>query len=335
MELEKEDLLDALSSFWTEGAAGLDAERRALCRELSEFLADSLSGRELLAWQGAPGRYRGEIGERVGAWLAKRRAEQGERPPVSAPAGSVIHIRQSNENGVNIGTIGSIQGGFNLTAPAAARPRSAEPPAGGEARSEAVDLRVLLLCANPEGTAPLRLDEEARAIDRALRASTEPKRCALTQKWAVRVGELQEHLLHTKPSLVHFSGHGLRDRALALQGEDGVSRPVSAERLARLLGRFHPRLRCVVLNACSTREHGEAIAEKIDCVVGMSTRISDPAALRFSSAFYLALGSGTSVLDAFEQARSDIELGEIEESEAPVLIARNADPARVFLVHSA
>jgi len=107
---------------------------------------------------------------------------------------------------------------------------------------------------------------------------------------------------------------------------------VDADRLARLLARFSPRLRCVVLNACYSRAHGEAIAQHVDCVVGMSSAVPDPAAIRFSAAFYQAAASGCSVQEAWEQARADIELGELGGDELPVLLSRRGDASEVFLV---
>jgi len=192
--------------------------------------------------------------------------------------------------------------------------------------------RILFLGVNPLDSTPLRLDEEVRVIDRALTAAALGNRCQLTQKWAVRVSELQEHLLLAKPNIVHFSGHGSADCTIAFQGEDGATRPVAADRLARLLAQFNEELRCVILNACYTKEHGEAVAEHIDCVVGMSSTVSDAAAIRFAAAFYLAIASGYSVADAFEQAKADIELGEMGEDEIPSLLAKRCDPGRVFLV---
>jgi hypothetical protein len=196
----------------------------------------------------------------------------------------------------------------------------------------ALKTRILFLGVSPTNLQRLHLDEEVHAIDRALTSAALGSRCELVQKWAVRVSELHEYLLSTKPTIVHFSGHGSADRTIALQNDDGTTRPVSADRLARLLALFNTTLRCVLLNAWYTKAHGEAIAEHIDCVIGMSTAVSDEAAIRFAPAFYLAVASGCSVKDAFEQARANIELGELGEDEAPSLVAKRCDPGEVFLV---
>lgn len=357
MGLAKENLVDALIAYWSEGPRAVDEATRRTCREMVSVLARAMSGSELAALQEAPEEKRSEIESRVGIWLAMRGPRDEAPTTLSQPAASnraeppatdligsprapsapsaeppALHIRQSNAGGINVGSVGSVQGGFSLTMPAASGRTRDERPAAVSASSERERIRILFLGANPGDTPHLRLDEEVHAIDRALVTAALGSRCELVQKWAVRVGELQEHLLRTKPNLLHFSGHGSADRSIFLQGEDGLRRPVAADRLARLLGRFSARLRCVVLNACYTEEHGEAIAEQVDCVVGMSTQVSDPVAIRFASAFYQAVASGVSVKEAVEQARADIELGEMDGAEVPILVARRCDPSRVVLV---
>jgi hypothetical protein len=352
MGLAKEHLVDALIAYWTEGPGAVSEESRRACREIAGLLARSLSGAELLAVQEAPQEHRREIEAQVATWLANADTKPASREvdcdppsprpepasslpvPAAAPVRSItvpegIHIRQKNDGGINIGTVGTVHGGMNLSLPGRDRAERADPPPG---QTEAQKVRVLFLGANPQDTMPLRLDEEVRAIDRALSTATLGNRFELMQKWAVRVGEIQEHMLRAKPHVLHFSGHGSRDRSIALQGDDGRSRPVAAERLARLLARFNQRLRCVVLNACYSQEHGDALVEYIDCVVGMSAAVPDPVAIRFAAAFYQAAASGCSVEDSFEHARSDIELGELGGEELPVLLARRCDPAEVFLV---
>ncbi|HEY3567439.1 MAG TPA: CHAT domain-containing protein [Thermoanaerobaculia bacterium] len=359
--MEKEHLVGLLIAYWTEGPAAVDEESRRVCREVAGVLARSMSGVELLALQEAPEEHRREIEARVAVWLAMTgesasgaamRDMGSGRPPRPAPepvpprpvaaaaepptapaaSGPGLNIRQKNQGGINLGNVGTVHGGLSLAMPAPSEASRGDRTDAAAKREESQKIRILFLGANPADSSPLRLDEEVRAIDRALVSAALGGRCELAQKWAVRVGEIQEHLLRTKPQVVHFSGHGHRDRSIVLQGDDGLSRPVAADRLARLLARFNQRLRCVVLNACYTREHGEAIAEHIDCVVGMSTAVADRAAIRFSSAFYLAVASGCSVQDAFEQALADIELGEMGGDEVPALVARRCDPAEVFLI---
>ncbi|HSS47354.1 MAG TPA: CHAT domain-containing protein, partial [Thermoanaerobaculia bacterium] len=92
--------------------------------------------------------------------------------------------------------------------------------------------------------------------------------------------------------------------------------------LARLLGQFNQNLRCVVLNACYSEEQAQAIAQEVDCVVGMATAVADRAAIRFAAKFYEALAFGQTVQAAFDLACSDIEINELGQDAVPHLLAR-------------
>src|SRR6185436_2206701 len=144
----------------------------------------------------------------------------------------------------------------------------------------------------------------------------------LYQKWAVRSSELQSHLLRCKPQILHFSGHGSREKGIILETDNGTSGAVGGQRLARLLGQFNQNLRCVVLNACYSEEQAHAIAQEIDCVVGMATAVADLAAIRFAAVFYEALASGSDVRAAFDLGRADIMVGEMKQDAVPQLVVR-------------
>jgi hypothetical protein len=88
----------------------------------------------------------------------------------------------------------------------------------------------------------------------------------------------------------------------------------------------------VVLNACYSDEQAAAIADVVDCVVGMSDQITDEASRQFSTAFYGGLGHGRTVQTAFELGCNRIELFNLPEAQKPVLVAPHAAPAGVRFV---
>lgn len=94
-------------------------------------------------------------------------------------------------------------------------------------------VRVLLLAANPKGTDPLRTDEEARAIEIAIRDGDYRDSFQLTPHGAMRVGDLQSLLLRYRPAIVHFAGHGSARSEIILENEAGRAlcrRPTRAHR---------------------------------------------------------------------------------------------------------
>lgn len=201
-------------------------------------------------------------------------------------------------------------------------------PAAGAARR----IKILFLAANPAETTRLRLDEEARAIDQALRLA-EYRLFDIQAHWAVRIGELQELLLRHQPDIVHFCGHGSAADELVLQDEVGQPRLVKASSLRSLFRVFREQIRCVVLNACFSDSQAAVIAEEVACVVGMSGRISDEAARAFAAAFYGSLGYAQSVGAAFELGCNRIDLHNLGEAHRPLLVPRaGVKPETLYFV---
>jgi hypothetical protein len=217
-------------------------------------------------------------------------------------------------------------------------------------------IKILFLAANPTDTARLRVGEESSSIDQALLQTKYRDRFELEQAHAVRVADMQGLLLRYQPHIVHFSGHGGEasgttnsatsrhlgtipsnshgslTSAIILEDDNGNSHPVSTRALSRVFSVLKNNIRCVVLNACYSEEQAKAIAEHIDCVIGMSAAISDKAAISFATAFYRALGYGTDVKTAFESGCAQIGLENIPEEQTPQLLATKVDPAQVVLV---
>lgn len=188
---------------------------------------------------------------------------------------------------------------------------------------------ILFLAANPSDSTPLRLDEEIRTIDEKIRRAEFRDVFEIKQHWAVRVADIQEFFLRYKPDIVHFSGHGSTSSEIILEDDLGNSRPVSVRALSGLFSTLKDNIRCVVLNACYSEEQARAIAEHIECVIGMSRAITDPAAISFASSFYQALGYGRSVQDAYELARLQIDMEGLDEQDTPQLLALSTDPREI------
>lgn len=191
-------------------------------------------------------------------------------------------------------------------------------------------IKVLFLAANPLDTTPLSTAQEVRSIDQALRNAQFRDYFDLQQQTAVRIGDLQSHLLRYQPDIVHFSGHGSATSELLLEDAHGYAKPVAQQTLVTLFALLKDNIRCVVLNACFSHSQATAIAHHIDWVLGMSNAIGDEAAIAFSMAFYQALGYGRSVKTAFELGKVQIDLEGLNEQDIPVLLAMS-DTELVFV----
>ena len=222
-------------------------------------------------------------------------------------------------------------GGSGQTPPLRPQPT---PPAATTAPGSKI--RILFLAANPRDTDQLRLGDEVRAIDQALRMAEFRDRFDLEQQWAVRVSDLQGLLLRFKPHVVHFSGHGSTFSEIILENAQGNAQAVPEEALAGLFRVLKGNIRCVVLNACYSKVQARAIAREIECVVGMSKAITDVAAINFSASFYQALAYGESVRAAFELGCLQINMEGLGEEDTPKLkTKRGVDAAQLTLIGTA
>ncbi len=193
-------------------------------------------------------------------------------------------------------------------------------------------IKILFLTANPLDTNRLRLDEESRAIDQALRQAEFRDNFDVRQHWAVRVTDLQGLLLRYKPDIVHFSGHGSDTNEIILEDNSGNSHAVSARALSGLFSVLKDNIRCVVLNACYSEPQAQAIAMHIDCVVGMSESIGDEAAISFATSFYQGLGYGRDIQTAFDLGCLQIDMENLDEQDIPKLLCEKGDPSEIIFV---
>jgi hypothetical protein len=192
--------------------------------------------------------------------------------------------------------------------------------------------RILFLAANPEGTAPLMLDEECREIEMKLRAAEHRDSLEFITKWALRPEDLLQHLNQYRPHIVHFSGHGTRREEIVLLDPSRQAKTVSKVALKQLFSTLKDNIRVVVLNACFSRAQAEGISEVIDFTIGMKRAIGDRAAIVFAAAFYQAIGFRRSVPEAFNQGKVALLLEGIPEEDTPELLVRTSvDPCRVTL----
>jgi WD40 repeat protein len=205
-------------------------------------------------------------------------------------------------------------------------------------------VHVLFLSANVPGEQPLALEDEARAVQRALRHD---RRFEVTIVPAARVEDLQAHL-RDQPAVVHFGGHGLRAPAsgsvedtdpngptsarLLLRDESGGVVAVAPQGLARLFELFGG-VRCAVLGACFSEAQARAVADHVDVVIGTRRAVADRHVLAFTRGFYEAVAAGDPLQRAFELGCAQVEAVWPRAAEAFTILARpGVDPREVRLV---
>ncbi|MDF5731328.1 MAG: CHAT domain-containing protein [Rhizonema sp. PD38] len=196
--------------------------------------------------------------------------------------------------------------------------------------------KVLILTAIPHG---LRLDQEFREIESAIRRAARRDKFEIRMRTAVRPQDIRRALAEERPQIVHFCGHGLEDGSLLLEDDGGSDKPVSGEGLAQLFKLHANYVNCVLLNACHSAKLAEAISQYINYVIGMNQEIKDKPAIAFAQGFYDALGyENPDNIDIFPRAFDEglvaIQLEEITQAQIPVLIKNKALSQSKSIVNS-
>ena len=211
------------------------------------------------------------------------------------------------------------------------------------ARPIALPLRVVVVIAQPRGSAPLDSNGEWRALEKALAVLVKSGRVELRRIDSASLAALRKELAQPV-HVLHFIGHGGFDRNreeafLSFETLKGEPDPVTGMDLARIL-RLQAPPALVVLNAC---EGGRAIKddpfagvaqalvrEGMPAVVAMQFKISDQSALVFSKEFYEALAQSDSVDQAVFEARHALVSERSVDWGNPVLYLRRGSTTELF-----
>ena len=193
-------------------------------------------------------------------------------------------------------------------------------------------ITVLLFATNPRGTTQLRLDEEVRSIQEMIRKSEHRDSIIFESRWAVRPLDILQAINELNPDVVHFCGHGSQDGDLVLENADGTAKPVTKEAIAQTIMTSSDKVHLLFFNACFSFEQAQAVTEYIDAAIGMTTTISDTAAVTFAAQFYSSLGFGYPVQKAYEQAKGALMLESLTEQDTPELYLKDGIDANTLYI---
>ncbi len=183
---------------------------------------------------------------------------------------------------------------------------------------------ILYASADTADQSRLRLDEEYRAINLELLRSPNRDEFELIPCLSSRITDLQRELLEKEPYIVHFTGHGSCKGICMVADDSGNTQIIKNKPLGGLFKLFAHSINCVFLNSCYSTSQSTAIGEHIENVICMSSAIYDTTAIKFASAFYMALGSGKDIQFSFEFAKNSIDLQGCSDKDLPTLIKKTA-----------
>ncbi|WP_435947458.1 CHAT domain-containing protein [Dryocola sp. BD586] len=195
------------------------------------------------------------------------------------------------------------------------------------------EITVLFLASNPQDQGQLRLDEEVRSIKEMITKSRHRDAVKLESCWAVRPGDILQHMNEYMPTIVHFSGHGSFNDELVLMDNNANTKLVSLESIVQAMSVANDNLRLVFFNTCHSKKQANKMVEHIEFAIGMSDSITDEAARIFSAQFYSSLTFGLSVERSFNQAKAALMLEDIPEQDTPTLFMKSGcDAANTYII---
>jgi formylglycine-generating enzyme required for sulfatase activity len=190
-------------------------------------------------------------------------------------------------------------------------------------------VKIVFIAANTRDGERLRLDEEYRAIEQAIRGARHRDVFQLIPKLAVRRSDLQDALLEHSPDVVHFACHGSARAELLLLDDGPGMAPMSAEALAGLFRVLQDNVALVVFNACFASGQAEAIRRHAGLAIGMRAGIEDRAAIAFASGLYGALAYGRSVREGFDLGVAAVAAVDPRQKDLPQLFVGEGRDAEV------
>src|SRR5579862_9715975 len=167
--------------------------------------------------------------------------------------------------------------------------------------------KILFLAASPWDQGKLRLGEEAKRIEQALKATTYRDDFEVITKWAVTIDDTRRALSEERPAIVHYCGHGGPSGELCFEDEEGRTHEIKVAAISNLFKLFAGTVECVFLNCCYSEMQAKEIVKHIPFVIGMTREIGDAAAIKFSSTFYESLGDNHTYEEAYELSRVTLQ----------------------------
>ncbi len=213
-------------------------------------------------------------------------------------------------------------------------------PASDTAKAQGNQKTILFFGSNPTDTGKLQLEKELVGISSSLQEKQLD--FIIYQKWATKANEVQTEIVKRKPTIVHFSGHGLgkeyagsrsigrptqEESGLIFQDMKGNSKVMDTgdlKRMFEIFAKYNMKVSTVVLNACYSANQAKAIMPYVDYVVGMTTAVGDEAAITFAKEFYSILGETGNVEMAFDLAVNAINIDDLQDGDTPKLFPRDA-----------
>ncbi len=182
-------------------------------------------------------------------------------------------------------------------------------------------MKVLFLGFNPQNQKFLDVNREVNLIETELMKCKVRGLVVFKSFVNLTIEEFRVRLSNSEYDIIHFSCHGTY-KDIIITDENLQYIYISISKLTDFLKTKKIKIKCIILNTCNSRDNAKALHQELDLdyAIGMNGYIPDQTAIKFSSAFYQALGDGESIKQSFDRAKDMITKNNILGCEIPSLI---------------
>jgi Effector-associated domain 11 len=165
--------------------------------------------------------------------------------------------------------------------------------------------KILFVASNPIGKTETSSGKESQVITDAINNGYLRDGFELITNFASNIDDFLRLLKRVKPAIVHLSMHGNAHKGIVFEDASGNPNYVSGDVLAsffELINMREKSVECVVLSACNSLEHADAIKQYVDFSIGMQGLIPDEVAIQYTKGLYGGILEGDDYKTAHESA---------------------------------
>lgn len=177
---------------------------------------------------------------------------------------------------------------------------------------------ILFICSSPKDKNPLDFGAEFRKIKDAKAKGSNRDSFNIEIETGVEADELINKLTQKPyPDIIHISMHASKSEGLYFEDKNKNEKPISADELAEIFDLFseihQPEL--VILSACNSINHAQAIKPYAKYIVGTTDFLPDEVAIIYANRFYEMLFDGKTIDFAHKAACLSIKQAPIAEED--------------------
>jgi GTPase SAR1 family protein len=173
--------------------------------------------------------------------------------------------------------------------------------------------KVLFICSSPDGKNPLDFGKAFREIEKARQsAGGRDNFDEVKIQTSVQRRELVRTLTRFEPDVLHISLHSSKAQGLYFEDRAGAVAPIDAENFAETIRTYCQRpngkgkIELIILDACNSQEHGQAVLPFADYVICTRDFYPDQASIIYAEEFYNLFFEGESIVYCHEAAKTAI-----------------------------